>query len=491
MVGTVLESVGEAVGVEASDARVWFLAAGQKKVGPMAAARVLARVAQGKVPADARVWRDGMDAWLPLHQVSEFQSEATVVPGQPAAERPACDDLQERRAARTVANGKLTASGERKRARVQAESKIDEKTARKPDHKKSGSKPESKSESTADAKSAATVATKAAAGPRPDEAPFAPAWRFERRDLWRAFDLGVERRRAAMLLLCILGAGAASGRVTVVGRVAGMIHPLLAVPFVLGAGLVSFAASALGAGALSFHSRRQLEDAAPPTIGEAFGHALRHAASLTIPPLALSIAWVAPVLALGLLALLVKIPYLGPIGTGLVFGAHIALGALTLYLLLSAGVASVFAPVVVGFEGTGVVDTFKHLLEFSRRSTARALLWSLLPGMAFVPFALLVLSLTALSLALPLGALGAVAGRDLAAWFASGMTTEAPLAGATVGLVPLAVWIGLTLAAACSVLGSVANSLVSHLYAAGRAGNDERPTRDAVLAASAMKVGEA
>lgn len=483
MVGTVLESVGEAVGVEASDARVWFLAAGQKKVGPLAAARVLARVAQGKVPADARVWRDGMDEWLPLHAVSEFQTEATVVPGRADAERPSSDDGRDRRAARAaVGAGKLASSGERKRIKAAVHAKADESTAPRTDAR-IGSK--------ADAKSAAKLGTKAASAPRPAEAPFAPAWRFERRDLWRAFGLGVDRRRATILLLTLLGAGVASGLVTVVGKVAGMIHPLLAVPFVLAAGLASFAAAALGAGALSFHSRRQLEDAAPPTIGEAFGHALRHAASLTIPPLALSIAWVGPVLALGILALLVKIPYLGPIGTGLLFGVHIALGALTLYLLLTAGVASVFAPVVVGFEGTGVVDTFKRLLEFSRRATARVLLWSLLPGLAFVPFALLVLSLTALSLALPLGALGAVAGRDLAAWFASGMTTEAPLAGATVGLLPLAAWTGLTLAAALSVLGSVANSLVSHLYAAGRAGNDERPTRDAVLAASALKVTEA
>lgn len=446
--------------IEAKDAKVWFLAAGQKKVGPMATGRVLERVAQGKVPPEARVWRDGMDEWLPLHAVSEFQVEKTIVPeAAPAKVRDGASSDEgsgERRARRAPreqsGERKPSSSGERKRAR------------------------------------APLAATKASAAAQ--DTPFTPAYRIERRDLWRAFGLGVDRRRATILLVSLLAAGLAGGLVSVVGQVAGLIHPLLALPFVLASAVTSFAIASLGLGALSFHSRRQLEEAPAPGLGEAFGHALRHVGALTVPPVALSIAWVVPVVGLGLLALLLKIPYLGPVGTGLAFGAHIALGALTLYLLLTAGVASVFAPVVVGFEGTGVAGTFKRLLEFSRRSTARVLLWSILPGAAFVPFSLLVLSFAALSVALPLGALTAVAGREVYAWIATGMTTDAPLPGLLVGALPMAAWIGLTIAAAVAVLGSVANSLVSHLYAAGRAGNDERPTRDAVLAACAMKAGE-
>lgn len=440
--------------IDSRDAKVWFLAAGQKKVGPMATARVLERVAQGKVPAEARVWREGMDEWLPLHQVAEFQTERTVVP-EPTEEkaRRSGEGSGERRARRDASGErKLTSSAERKRAKAPA-------AAAKP------------------------------AAPTPS-APFAPAYRVERRDLWRAFGLGIDRRRATILLSSLLAAGVASGVVMVVGKVAGLIHPLLALPFVLAAALTSFAVSSIGLGALSFHSRRQLEEGPAPTLGEAFGHAARHAGALIVPPIALSVAWLVPVVGLVLLALLLKIPYLGPIGTGLAFGAHIALGALTLYLLLTAGVASVFAPVVVGFEGTGVGDTFKRLLEFSRRSTARVLLWSITPSLAFVPFSLLVVSFAALSVALPLGALTVVGGREVATWIASGMATDAPLPGLMIGALPMAGWIGLTIAAALAVLGSVANSLVSHLYVAGRPGNDERPTRDAFLAACALKAGE-
>lgn len=444
--------------IEAKDAKVWFLAAGQKKIGPMATARVLERVAQGKVPADARVWRDGMEEWRPLHAVAEFQNETTVVP-EPEAKRSGEGSGERRRRAASRdqdgaprnAAAKLASSGERKRARARAA-----------------------------VESAAPV----------QDTPFAPAYRIERGDLWRAFGLGIDRRRASILLLTFIGAAVAAGVVAVVGEVAGMVHPLLAVPFVLASGLTSFTASSLGIGALSFHSRRQLEEADPPTIGEAFAHAVRHAGALTVPPIALAVAWVVPVIGLAVLALLAKIPYLGPIGTGVVFGVHIALGALTLYLLLTAGVASVFAPVVVGFESTGVLETFKRLLEFSRRSTVRVLLWSVMPGMAFVPFSLLVLSFTALSMALPLAALAAAAGPDLLAWVQGGMTTEAPMPGLMVGALPMAGWIGLTIAAAFAVLGSVGNSLVSHLYAAGRPGNDERPTRDAYLAACALEAGK-
>jgi hypothetical protein len=54
----------------------------------------------------------------------------------------------------------------------------------------------------------------------------------------------------------------------------------------------------------------------------------------------------------------------------------------------------------------------------------------------------------------------------------------------------MSLWIGLTISAALAVLASVSNSLLSHLYVAGRPGNDSRATRDAWIAARTLKVGE-
>lgn len=450
MVGTMDGTTGS------TGSKVWYLAAGQKKVGPLAASRVLERVAQGKVPNEARVWRDGMDDWLPIHQVAEFQVEPTVV--------------------------RESAQGE-----VETKAPPGAEAPAKPKKVRAGSG----AGAVADRPRAVTKTRTAASGVvAPAEAAFEPPHRIERRDLWRAFGLGLDRRRVTIVLGAVIMATVAGALVGVVGLVAGKIHPVLQLPFVLGSALASFALSAIGLGALSRHSRRQFEEATPPTLAEAFGYALRHAGALIVPPLVLSVAWLAPLVALVLLTLLIKIPYLGPIGTGALFGVHIALGALTLYLMVTAGIASAFAPVVVGFEGTGVLATLRALLDFARRSTARVLLWSILPGLAFVPFAGAVLLVTALTLALPLGTVTAMVGGDLFAWVKGGMLGDAPVSGLMIGAVPMALWIGLAISAALAVLASVSNSLLSHLYVAGRPGNDARATRDAWIAARTLKVGE-
>jgi hypothetical protein len=451
-------------GTATTGSKVWYLAAGQKKVGPLATSRVLERVAQGKVPTEARVWRDGMDDWLPIHQVAEFQVEATILResaqgSQSDVETAALPEPEPEAPAKPV-----------KKARVG--SGVGAAVAERP-----RAAPASKARARAAERPAAEVA-------------FEPPHRIERRDLWRAFGFGLDRRRVTIVLGAVVMAGLAFALVSVVGVVAGKLHALLQLPFVLGASLASFAVTSIGLGALSRHSRRQLEEGAPPTLAEAFGYALRHAAALVVPPVVLSVAWLAPLVALVLLTLLIKIPYLGPIGTGALFGVHLALSALTLYLMVTAGIASAFAPIVVGFEGTGVVATLRALLDFARRSTARAFLWSILPGLAFVPFTGAVLLVTTLVLALPLGAVTAVVGADLFAWVKSGMVGDAPVSGLLIGAVPMVLWIGLAISAALAVLASVSNSLLAHLYVAGRPGNDARPTRDAWIAARTLKVGE-
>ena len=61
--------------------KVWFLANGDKKVGPLSAARIVERIATGKVPSHARAWREGMIEWKAVSEIEEFQVLPTIVPG--------------------------------------------------------------------------------------------------------------------------------------------------------------------------------------------------------------------------------------------------------------------------------------------------------------------------------------------------------------------------------------------------------------------------
>ena len=56
--------------------KVWYLAAGKKKVGPISTDRVRERVAAGKVPAGALAWKEGMNDWLPVDEIHELALEA-------------------------------------------------------------------------------------------------------------------------------------------------------------------------------------------------------------------------------------------------------------------------------------------------------------------------------------------------------------------------------------------------------------------------------
>ena len=200
--------------------------------------------------------------------------------------------------------------------------------------------------------------------------------------------------------------------------------------------------------------------------------------ALTVTPLLLSVAWIVPVLALTLLTLLVKIPYLGPVGTGLIYGVHIALSAATLFLVLTAVIGSVFTPVIVAFEETGIKDTFRVLLDFVKRSTPRVAFWAALPSAAQVPFSFLVIGIGAAILAPPLALLlGSSGGPAVMQWLTI-PGVEAPIAGLGVGLVPVAIWIALFVSGIVAVLASVQNSMLSLLYLGGREGNDELVSRD-------------
>lgn len=413
------------------DTKQWFVAAGNKKVGPLTRARVLERLSEGKVPARALVWREGMDEWLPVTQVPEL-SEA---PADEVPERREAPRARKRLAGSGSGSGigSGTGSGLRSRAR------------------------------------------------RGEGLAFAAPHRFERADMWRAFALGLEGRR----VLLAFGGGAlallATALVTGVTAIAGAIHPLLAIPVALLGGLLSSAAGSLVLGALAWHARQRLEGN-QPTVRAALAWALEHASAIAVPPLVLSVAWLVPLVGLAFLALLAKIPYLGPIGTGVVYGVHLALGAATLFLLLCACMGGAFAPVVAAFEGTGVKETLARLMEFVRASAVRVVLWALLPGATMIPFTAAVLVVAALILALPLVTTAAALGPETFSWVRLGAQGDPPYPGLVAGAIPLGLWLVALFGLVLALLGSVQTALVSLLYAGGRTGNDDLPTRDAVLA---------
>jgi hypothetical protein len=50
----------------------WFYKTGDAKAGPVSTDQLRNMLRQGAVPSDSRVWRDGMEAWLPAAEVHEL-----------------------------------------------------------------------------------------------------------------------------------------------------------------------------------------------------------------------------------------------------------------------------------------------------------------------------------------------------------------------------------------------------------------------------------
>jgi hypothetical protein len=274
---------------------------------------------------------------------------------------------------------------------------------------------------------------------------YAPPHRIEPADPWRAFALGHDRSRIAVAALAVL------------------------------AGVVPFG-GLVGATAQSYQSREQLRGRPAPGIRESFGFALRHAGASIAVPLVFAAASAAPLAALVVLSLFMKVPYAGPIGAGLLYGVHIALGAATLLPLVASAVSCAFAPVVIAFEETGFRGTIQVLLDFARRSTVRVVAWGLAPALALHAYAAGLVLAAVTSVAIPLVLNLLVIGPEGVA------PGPEQLGGLGIALVPMALWIALVLVAAAGTVASVANALVSIVYLAGRAGNDDLPGRETALA---------
>jgi hypothetical protein len=434
-------------------AKVWYVAAGKKKAGPMTSGRLRKQVGLGKVPDGALAWREGMDEWEPVEAIDRFQvsdgSETELVDSP--------DDSRGSSEERATRKKKKTRSSKAKVAVLDAPAKKARRTVTKSRQRK--------------------VESDAAAA-----LSFVPLYRIGWTDMWRAFGMGLEGGRVKLALAASLLPFVGAGLLVALAALAAQASVLLALPLLGLAGLAGYVLLTVAMGALSYYSRHQLQELERPTVKESLRYALDRAAAMSLPPFLLSIAWLVPVIALAILAVMVKIPFLGPLGTGLLFGVHVALSASVLFLIMGAGVAGVFGPVTAAFEETGAKSTMRLVLEFARRSMARTALWGLLPTAAMGPFTGALLALGVVVLAIPLAAVAAAVGPDTLMWIQGGGMGEPPHAMLTPMVLMIAAWVGLVFTALGAIVTSVQNALCSLLYLGGRQGNDAQISRDTYLA---------
>src|SRR5277367_3187215 len=70
----------------------WYYAENNEQKGPINESELKANLATNKLPADALVWKDGMDNWTPANQVSAFTFRQPPIPAKvqpPASSAPA------------------------------------------------------------------------------------------------------------------------------------------------------------------------------------------------------------------------------------------------------------------------------------------------------------------------------------------------------------------------------------------------------------------
>jgi hypothetical protein len=455
-----------------TDSKVWFLASGTKKIGPLSEARVLERIAEGKVSPRVKAWKEGMDEWQPVGSIPEFAGAETLVHEPSSVEKP---------------------------VEKPEESEKEPEAKAKPEAKKPLLKRRS------NPKVAALVAR------LPEGGSFEQPYRIERDDLWRAFEIGfdVPRIKVALIamgvvLFLLLGSAFAA-----------WLHVILGAICALGAVPLSLGMVALTMGALSYQTRRSIETGETPAPGEAFQFAKKHAAALILSPVVVSILAVVPPIALGIKSLISWIPSVGPPAAGLSFGIDLALSAFMFFMLVASSFAWQLVPSIVAFEEQGVIGTVKTVLATVRSRVVRLLFWARKPLAALggLSLGLMVLAavVTVVPAALNMKALGInftsekshveaspepgtepgatensteeQAPAHALSKYARPSLPPMPSFDLSVGLFGMIGWTAVLLAIVFAVLASTTSALNGLLYLACRAGNDDRITRDDYLAA--------
>lgn len=451
--------------------KVWYLAAAGKTVGPMSADRVLERLATGKVPRKTKAWKDGMAEWLPLGEVPEFAGAAEeVAVGAAALAEPARAAAAPARVGPPPAPRDATAIADPAApppvARAALAARGVWKNGTGGSHAARASRP-------------ASFLFSIFSTPEKLPLTYQQPHRIEKKDRWRAFGMGLDRSRVAFAVTMMFLSGVISAVMAGIGAGAFSAHPLLGLPVGLVAALVSLALPLFTVGGLSYQAREQLRGAPTPGVKETLAFARRNFAALGTVPFALSLATLVPFIGLALLSAFMKVPYAGPILGGLTYGAQLLLGATALFLLIAALLSWGLCPVIVGFEETSARGTIQVLFDFVKRSLLRTVLWGFLPALAFCLFIGVVFGIGASVAAIPLAINGLVIGGPA---FLEG-NLPAPLPeGMTIGLFPMAIWLGLLVAVLVGILMSTQNALISILYLGGRRGNDELITRDLYIA---------
>lgn len=429
----------------ANGAKVWFLASGTKKIGPLSESRVLERLAEGKVSPKVKAWKEGMPEWTPVGSIPEF-SRTTRTLGI------------EEEAAPAPARRSRSGSGSRLVARREA------------------------------------------------PAAFVQPYRIERADLWRAFEMGFDLPRVKVALAAFAGLLAVAVFTLAaawVSVILGAIAALAAVPVCFGVTAVAMGAlsyqtrRAVETGttpdaseALGFAKQHALAlvvspvlvsllalappvalvikslvsripTIGPPAAGLTFGVDLALSSLTLFLAVAASLAW-------HFVPSIVACEEQGALGTvrallGIVRSriariilwpgkASSALSALALALVLLAAVVTV-VPAALNSSALGVnVDAFtkRAAPSFERFDTSEDSPHALAPR-SLAPRPNVLSTLTSA--------------------FEPG-----------VGLVGVAIWTAVLFAIVAAVLVSTANALVGLLYLACRPGNDDLITRDDWLA---------
>ncbi|HZU96198.1 MAG TPA: DUF4339 domain-containing protein [Planctomycetota bacterium] len=395
----------------ADEKKEWFLAAGTKKVGPMSLRRMQEKLAQGKVPARAKAWREGMETWLPVSEIAELTATETVVVEPAPAPAPI--------------------------ARPARKSRLSSRLVR-------------------------------VAG-----AAFAQRYRIDKAEAWRAFEIGFEPRRL-QLLLGVFGA--------LLGILAGIAGAFYLNPtagfaaFLLG-GPAWFAVLGIGMGALSYQTRRRIEEAPVPSPLEALAFARDHALALVGAPFLLGLLALVPPVLMILKSLISHIPSIGAPLAGASFGVDLALSSMGVFLGIACMLGGAFCPVIVAFEETSPVATIRSLLAVVKTSIVRIFFWQARPNLA-ISFMGVVLFGLALVVALVPAALN----YPIIGAFTLGKRFTMPQVELSFGLVMVGVWTAVLMSLVVAALASTKNALTGLVYLGCRPGNDELMTRDDYVA---------
>jgi hypothetical protein len=450
--------------------KIWYLGSSKKTLGPMDSGRIRRYIAAGKTSNKTRIRKEGEEQWKPLSEAFHFRESLrhTKLSEEEVELDSAISDEAEGspidRNAETMVN----------REGIQVEqsygSPIDHMTeeAEQPEQPKQIKKRKKrKKRSGVGPKKSGGFFASLLAGTPPTT--YIQPYRIEKRDLWQSFSLSLDYDRCRIAYIGLLVSGLLGAIAGGVALGAMSVQPLLGSIFGLGAAGILLSALNMSLGALAYHARCRLGGEESPTVKEALSFALEHVMTLAALPFGMTLLPIVPIVFLALGGLVLWVPYIGPVVTGLLFVIHIILAIITFLCVLAGSLSWVLCPVIVGFEGTGVKDTMKVLFSFVRSSLVRFFFKGFWPGLAMLGFTIAVYAIGSAMLS-PTAIVALV-----------GMTKMGAGNALTVGSFFAGIWLFLFAMILVSVIVSAQNELLCRLYIAVRPDNEDLISRDNYL----------